>query len=66
MQRFWAGMLAVASLAMLKALQDQRKPVRFVQLPREDHWLSLSESRKRVLAEMETFLAEHLAVKTGS
>lgn len=36
------------------------KPHRFVELPGEDHWLSRSESRVRVLTEMETFLAEHL------
>lgn len=46
---------------MLKALRAKRKPVKFVELPGEDHWLSRSESRIRVLTEMETFLAEHLA-----
>jgi dipeptidyl aminopeptidase/acylaminoacyl peptidase len=51
---------------MVKALQDKGKAVKFVELPGEDHWLSLSESRTRVLAEMEAFLAEHLAVKAGS
>lgn len=51
--------------AMFKALRANDKSVKFVELPGEDHWLSLSESRIRVLEEMETFLAEHLAVKTG-
>lgn len=50
---------------ILKALRGKGKSVKFVDLPGEDHWLTFSESRKRVLAEMETFLAEHLAVKTG-
>ncbi|HEY0683935.1 MAG TPA: S9 family peptidase [Steroidobacter sp.] len=53
---------------MLKALESKRKPVKFVELPGEDHWLSRGESRIRVLTEMETFLAEHLAPrgKSGS
>jgi dipeptidyl aminopeptidase/acylaminoacyl peptidase len=51
---------------MLKALQAKDRSVKFVELPGEDHWLSLSESRIRALREMETFLAEHLNPKNGS
>jgi dipeptidyl aminopeptidase/acylaminoacyl peptidase len=51
---------------MLKALQAQGKSVQLVELPGEDHWLSLSDSRIRVLTEMEKFLAEHLRPNGGS
>jgi dipeptidyl aminopeptidase/acylaminoacyl peptidase len=33
----------------------------FIELPGEDHWLSRSATRIRVLAEMERFLGTHLA-----
>lgn len=45
---------------MVKALQAHGKPCKFVELPGEDHWLSRSETRIRVLTEMETFLGSHL------
>lgn len=48
------------SRAMEKALKQFRKPVTLIQLPGEDHWLSRSETRIRVLKELETFLAAHL------
>lgn len=48
------------SREMAKALKSLGKPHNFIELPGEDHWLSRSESRTRVLAEMETFLAAHL------
>jgi dipeptidyl aminopeptidase/acylaminoacyl peptidase len=45
---------------MAKALKTANKPHTFIELPGEDHWLSRSTSRIRVLTEMEKFLAEHL------
>lgn len=48
------------SREMAKALKSLDKPHTFIELPGEDHWLSRSESRTRVLTEMETFLAKHL------
>ncbi|MDY6947129.1 MAG: S9 family peptidase [Pseudomonadota bacterium] len=48
------------SRGMAKALESLDKPHSLIELPGEDHWLSRSESRTRVLTEVETFLAEHL------
>lgn len=48
------------SRAMAKELKALDKPHTLIELPGEDHWLSRSESRTRVLTEMETFLARHL------
>jgi dipeptidyl aminopeptidase/acylaminoacyl peptidase len=48
------------SKLMAQALQDEGKPVKFVTLNGEDHWLSRSETRKQMLAEIEMFLAKHL------
>jgi dipeptidyl aminopeptidase/acylaminoacyl peptidase len=45
---------------MERALRKYDKPVNLVQLPGEDHWLSRSQTRVRVLQELEKFLAEHL------
>lgn len=45
---------------MAKALKSLSKPHTLIELPGEDHWLSRSESRTRVLTEMEAFLATHL------
>lgn len=45
---------------MANALKKRGKPYTFVKLPGEDHWLSGSEARIRVLTEMEQFLAVHL------
>lgn len=45
---------------MARALTDRGKPFEFIRLPGEDHWLSRSETRLRVLTEIETFLREHL------
>jgi dienelactone hydrolase len=50
----------VHSQIMSDALTRLNKRVKFVKLPGEDHWLSRSETRMRVLTELETFLAEHL------
>lgn len=45
---------------MAAALKKRGKPHVFVKLPGEDHWLSGSEGRTRVLVEVEQFLATHL------
>jgi dipeptidyl aminopeptidase/acylaminoacyl peptidase len=46
---------------MDRALGALQRPHKFVRLAGEDHWLSRSETRTRVLTELETFLAQHLA-----
>lgn len=48
------------SRRMAEELESLDKPHALIELPGEDHWLSRSESRTRVLAELETFLAKHL------
>jgi dipeptidyl aminopeptidase/acylaminoacyl peptidase len=48
------------SREMAKALKSLSKPHTLIELPGEDHWLSRSESRIRVLTELETFLANYL------
>lgn len=48
------------SESMEKALRQLNKPVNLIELPGEDHWLSRSETRIRVLKELETFLAAYL------
>lgn len=48
------------SREMAKALKSLAKPHTLIELPGEDHWLSRSDSRTRVLTEMEAFLATHL------
>jgi dipeptidyl aminopeptidase/acylaminoacyl peptidase len=45
---------------MQKALKKLDRPHVFVKLPGEDHWLSRSETRLRVLKELETFLSANL------
>jgi dipeptidyl aminopeptidase/acylaminoacyl peptidase len=45
---------------MANALTSAGKPVTFVKMAREDHWLSRSDTRVQVLKELETFLARHL------
>lgn len=50
----------VQTQVMFKALQAHGKPYKFVELPGEDHWLSRSDTRIRVLTEMETFLWSYL------
>ena len=49
---------------MAKALQKQGKAYELVRLDGEDHWLSRSETRTRMLQELERFLGEHLG-RTG-
>ena len=46
---------------MERVLMEMHRPVKFVKLPGEDHWLSRSETRIQVLAELESFLGAHLA-----
>ncbi len=48
------------SKAMERALLEAGKQVTLVTLPGEDHNLSRSETRMRVLQELEAFLAKHL------
>ncbi len=48
------------SKKMERALSEAGKPVTFVTLAGEDHWLSRSATRTRVLQELEKFLAQHL------
>jgi dipeptidyl aminopeptidase/acylaminoacyl peptidase len=45
---------------MAKALEKSGKRYHLVKLPGEDHWLSRSDTRIRVLKELETFLAANL------
>lgn len=49
------------SQVMARALKEAGKPFEFVELPGEDHWLSQSETRIRMLTEIEKFLAKNLA-----
>jgi dipeptidyl aminopeptidase/acylaminoacyl peptidase len=49
---------------MLKALQDAGKPVEFVRLEGDDHWLSHSSTRTQMLRKLEEFLGAHLAATT--
>jgi dipeptidyl aminopeptidase/acylaminoacyl peptidase len=53
------------SRGMAKALKTLNKAHTLIELPGEDHWLSRSASRVRVLTELETFLAAHLAPHTA-
>jgi dipeptidyl aminopeptidase/acylaminoacyl peptidase len=45
---------------MWRALDQLGKPVTFVRLDGEDHWLSREATRQRVLQELEAFLGTHL------
>jgi len=56
----------VHSQIMNDALTRLNRPVKFVKLSGEDHWLSGSETRLRVLTELESFLAEHLKPATAT
>ncbi len=49
------------STAMAKALKDAGKTVKLVELPGEDHWLSLAITRTQMLAEVGRFLATTVA-----
>jgi dipeptidyl aminopeptidase/acylaminoacyl peptidase len=48
------------SQAMARALNQAAKPATLIELDGEDHWLSRSETRERVLKELERFLAANL------
>lgn len=48
------------SRAMARALKDAGRPHTFIELPGEDHWLSRSTTRIRVLEETGRFLEAHL------
>lgn len=48
------------SRTMARALKDAGRPHELIELPGEDHWLSRSATRIRVLEETERFLAAHL------
>jgi dienelactone hydrolase len=48
---------------MAQALKVAGKPPVFVKLTKEDHWLSRTETRVRVLEELESFLATYLRVQ---
>lgn len=54
------------SRAMAKALQAAGKPHTYVELPGEDHWLSRTATRVRVLQETERFLAAHLGAPAAA
>lgn len=47
------------STAMYKALKKADKPVEFVTLKGEDHWLSRTETRLALLKEVDKFLDQH-------
>jgi dipeptidyl aminopeptidase/acylaminoacyl peptidase len=48
------------SRAMNRKLQVAKKPVKFVELGGDDHWLSSASTRTQMLQEIETFLAQTL------
>lgn len=47
------------STKMADKLKDHKKPYEMVTLEGEDHWLSLSETRKQMLAEAVRFVEQH-------
>ncbi len=49
----------IHSVKMADALDDEDKPHEFVSLDGEDHWLSLSETRQRMLSAAVAFVQEH-------
>ena len=49
----------VQSRAMADALRRAGKPHEFIELEGEDHWLSRSATRQRMLTETVRFLEEH-------
>jgi acetyl esterase/lipase len=48
------------SRVMARALKEAGKPFELIELPGEDHWLSQSVTRIRMLTEIERFLAKNL------
>lgn len=53
------------SESMANALRRADKPFQFVKMKGEDHWLSRAETRTRVFAELEKFLAANLDARGG-
>jgi dienelactone hydrolase len=51
---------ALQSELMESALKEAGKPVTFIRLEGDDHWLSKSSTRLQALKEIEPFLAKHL------
>jgi dipeptidyl aminopeptidase/acylaminoacyl peptidase len=49
------------SRMMERALRAAGKPVQFLELEGEDHWLSVARTRLETLQAIETFLAQHLS-----
>lgn len=47
------------SRRMAQALRAANKPVEFIELDGEDHWLSRAETRQRMLAETVRFMEQH-------
>ncbi|HET7810619.1 MAG TPA: S9 family peptidase [Steroidobacteraceae bacterium] len=54
------------SRLMAHALQASGKPVELIELPGEDHWLSQSATRIRMLTELERFLAKYLPAESAA
>lgn len=54
------------SRVMALALRNAGKTFELVELPGEDHWLSQSETRIRMLTEIERFLAKNLSAPGGT
>lgn len=48
------------STLMANALKAAGKPVEYVEIEGDDHWLSKASTKRRVLNELERFLAQHL------
>jgi dipeptidyl aminopeptidase/acylaminoacyl peptidase len=53
------------SRVMERALRDAGKPVEFVELEGEDHWMSRTATRQRMLAAAVAFLESHNPVSQG-
>ena len=51
---------------MANALKAAGRPYQFIPLEGEDHWLSTSATRIRMLSEIEKFLAANLGSKPGN
>jgi dipeptidyl aminopeptidase/acylaminoacyl peptidase len=52
--------LPAQSERMVDALDQKGKWVKLIMFEDEDHWIARNATGKRMLAELETFLAEHL------
>jgi dipeptidyl aminopeptidase/acylaminoacyl peptidase len=50
---------------MANALKAAGKPYQLIALDSEDHWLSSSATRVRMLSEIEKFLAINLGTSSG-